>query len=124
MKQVPSPATQQAIVDANVDEKFDWRMLREVDGPRLAGAMRDAYRMNGQPPDQRVESFLAPLQQGLPEGAVVQIFYDASSRTTTLVTPKGRASVPGEGFMKATWRIWFGNIDQPGLTSEQLEDVR
>ncbi len=120
MKQVPSPLTPEAVIDADVDKKFDWVMLRGVDAKKLEETMRDAYHKNGFNDDAKINQFLAPFRGGLSEGAQVQIYYDAPTKTTTMVTPNGRATIPGTDFMKATWRIWFGNIDQPDLTRSLL----
>jgi hypothetical protein len=37
-----------------------------------------------------------------------------------VTSPSGSATVPGEEFMKATWSIWFGKIDQPNLGDSLL----
>jgi hypothetical protein len=124
MKQVPSNPTREAIVDANVDKKFDWDMLRNVDGKRISNALRDAYKLNGYADDARVEKLVQPFQGGLKKGDHVQIWYDAASQTTSVVTPRGRATIPGHDFMKETWSIWFGKIDQPSLTQSLMSDLR
>src|SRR5262245_26968106 len=71
MKEVPSPVSKQAVIEADVDKKFDWVMRRNVDGKRLQDAMREAYRRNGYTDTQKVEQFLTPFRNGLSDGAQV-----------------------------------------------------
>ena len=124
MKQVPANSTREAIIDADVDKKFDWQMLRHVDEKRLSNALREAYKMNGYADDARVEKMIQPFRGGLKKGEHVQIWYDAATQTTSLMTPHGRVTVPGRDFMKGTWSIWFGKIDQPDLTQSLMSDLR
>ena len=74
--------------------------------------------------DARVEKLVQPFQHGLKKGDHVQIWYDAASQTTSVMTPHGRATIPGRDFMKETWSIWFGKIDQPELTQSLMSDLR
>jgi len=51
------------------------------------------------------------------EGQFVTITYDSGAKSTTIrvLGGGGSATVSGVDFMKATWSIWFGKIDQPSL---------
>ena len=46
---------------------------------------------------------------------------NAANKATTIVSPAGTATVRGEEFMKATWSIWFGKIDQPALGDSLID---
>ena len=56
--------------------------------------------------------------------ALVNLFsvkYDAAAKTTTFtIASQGSGVVEGGDFMKGTWSIWFGNIDQPKLGAELI----
>ena len=49
------------------------------------------------------------------------ISYDAAKKATTITSPGGSATVGGEDFMKATWSIWFGKIDQKTSATQLLK---
>lgn len=122
MKALPAEKTKQAVIRADVDKRLAWRMLRTVDAERVRQTLRDAYALNGYRDQRKIEALLAPLTTELREGDEVVVEYDADTDTTTLYAPSGqRASVPGREFMEATWRIWFGNIDQPELSDALIE---
>ncbi len=121
MKDLPPAKSKQAVIDADVDKKFSWKMLRTVDADKIKNALREAYAKNGYNDSAKIASFVDSIAKELKQGDNVTIKYDAAKKATTITSPAGSATVAGEEFMKATWKIWFGNIDQKGLGDELLE---
>jgi hypothetical protein len=115
MKTLPATHTKEAVIDAKVDKRLSWTMLRSVGSDKLKHALREAYELNGYGDSAKIDAFVQGLGGELKEGEQVTISYDAGKGVTTLTSHGSSVSVPGEDFMKATWSIWFGKIDQPGL---------
>jgi hypothetical protein len=122
MKDLPREKSKQAVIDADVDKRFSWKMLRTVDAEKIKNALREAYAKNGYGDTARIDSFVSSIAKELKEGDSVNIRYDAASKSTTISSPAGSATISGEAFMKATWSIWFGKIDQPALGDSLLKD--
>jgi Chalcone isomerase-like len=120
MKDLPQQKSKQAVIDAAVDKRFSWKMLRTVEGEKIKNALREAYAKNGYADSGKINPFVDALAKELKQGDQVTISYDAAKKTTTLTSPSGSATVQGEDFMKATWSIWFGKIDQPNLGDSLL----
>jgi hypothetical protein len=120
MKDLPQQKSKQAVIDADVDKRFSWKMLRTVDADKIRNALKEGYAKNGYSDGGKIDSFIASIAKELKEGDAVTISYDHAKKTTTITTPGGSATVPGEAFMKATWSLWFGNIDQPQLGDSLL----
>jgi hypothetical protein len=124
MKQLPPSKSKQAVIEADVDKKLTWRMLRDVDADKIAGALKEAYGMNGYGDAGKVGAFLGAMNKELKEGTYVTISYNATAKTTSIsVSGGGNASVSGADFMKATWSIWFGKIDQPSLGDALIGNI-
>jgi hypothetical protein len=116
MKQLPSAKSKQAVIDIDTDKKISFRMLRDVDAEKLQNALREAYQLNGYGNGGNIDRFVGAMSHELKEGQWVHIVYSADSKTTSIrVDGGGTAKVEGADFMKATWSIWFGKIDQPAL---------
>jgi hypothetical protein len=115
MKDLPPQKSKQAVIDANVDKLIRWKMLRTVDAEKIRKALREAYAKNGYGNNGKIEPFVDSITKELKEGDSVTIKYDAAKQVTTISSPAGTATVPGEDFMKATWSLWFGKIDQKDL---------
>jgi hypothetical protein len=115
MKDLPPQKSKQAVIDADVDKRIHWKMLRTVDAEKIRNALREAYAKNGYADAAKIGSFVDSINKELKEGDSVTIKYDAVQKATTITTPAGSATVAGEEFMKATWSIWFGKIDQKDL---------
>jgi hypothetical protein len=120
MKDLPAQKSKQAVIDAAVDKRFSWKMLRTVDAEKIKNALREAFAKNGYSDGAKIDSFVGSFGKELKEGDQVTIKYDAAKKTTTISSPSGSATVSGEDFMKATWSIWFGKIDQPNLGDSLL----
>lgn len=120
MKELPAQKTRQAVIDADTDKRFAWKMLRSVDGKRIKSALREAFEMNGYKDEAKIAPFVEALGGELKEGAEVSIRYDAATKKTTLTGPSGSASATGVDFMKAVWSVWLGKIDQPELGDELI----
>ena len=120
MKDLPPQKSKQAVIDADVDKRFSWKMLRSVDAEKIKNALREAYAKNGYADAGKINPFVDSIAKELKEGDAVTIKYDAAKKTTTITSPAGSATIPGEAFMKATWSIWFGQIDQKDLGDSLL----
>jgi chalcone isomerase-like protein len=120
MKELPPAKSKQAVIDADVDKRFSWKMLRTVESEKIKDALREAFAKNGYGDGAKITSFVGSFGKELKEGDQVTINYDSAMKTTTVTTPAGSATVEGEDFMKATWSIWFGKIDQPNLSDSLL----
>jgi hypothetical protein len=116
MRELPAAKTKRAVIDADVDKRIAWRMLRDAGGDRLQGILRDSFAKNNYADASKIGAFLAAFRGGLKENDTVVITYAAASKST-LVQVQGAPPVtlPGIEFMKATWSIWFGNSDDPEL---------
>jgi hypothetical protein len=115
-KKLPDTKSKQAMIDLDADKRLTLRMLRDVDAEKMRNALRDAYGMNGYSDAGKIGSFLGVFTHDIKEGATVGITYDPNSKSTTIrVAGDGSATVQGVDFMKATWSVWFGKIDQSEL---------
>lgn len=117
MKEKPAAKSKQAVIDADVDKKFTCVMLRDVDSKKIKNALRDAFKLNGYTDTAKIEQFVAAFnKEEVKEKDSWVISYNATSKSVTLwVKGMGSATVGGQDFMKAVWRIWFGKIDQPNI---------
>ncbi len=124
MKALPASKSKQAVVDADVDKKITFRMLRDVDQEKIQNALKEAYQMNGYSDGSKTGPFLAAMNKELKEGTYVTISYNSAAKTTSIsVSNGGSASAAGLDFMKATWSIWFGKIDQPSLGDAMIGNL-
>jgi hypothetical protein len=126
MKQLPPAKSKQAVIDADVDKRITWRMLRDVDHEKIVNALREAYTMNGYSDGGKIDQAVGVFKGELKEGTFITIRYDAGSKTTTfavLGAGGATASVPGVEFMKGTWSLWFGKIDQPSLGDALISKI-
>jgi len=121
MKDLPPSKSKQAVIDAAVDKRFSWKMLRTVESEKITNALREAFTKNGYSDNAKIDSFVGSFGKELKEGDQVTINYAAAQEATTVTTPSGSRTVEGEDFMKATWSIWFGKIDQPSLGDSLLD---
>jgi hypothetical protein len=122
MKDLPQEKSKQAVIDANVDKRFSWKMLRTVEAEKIKNALREAFAKNGYGDSGKIEKFVASVGGELKEGDNLTISYDAATKATTISSPAGHATIAGEDFMRATWSIWFGKIDQKDLGDRLLKD--
>jgi hypothetical protein len=124
MKQPPGSKSKQAVIDADVGKKFVWKMLRDVEHEKIKTALKDAYAMNGYGDAGKIGQFMAAFSGELKEKSGVTIVYDADKKATTVkVDGGGSATVAGADFMKATWSIWFGKIDQAKLGDQLISKL-
>jgi len=124
MKKLPDTKSKRAVIDLDVDKKITWKMLRDVDADRIQSSLKDAFRMNGYSDGGKIGKLTSAFTSELKEGSRVSISYDSGKKVTTVaVQGGGTASVEGVDFMKATWSIWFGNIDQPKLGDAMISRI-
>lgn len=117
MKELPPAKSKQAVIDMDTGKRFTWRMMRDVDAGKIQNALKEAYAMNGFADAGRIGQFVGAFNADLKEGQFVTITYDPAAKATTLrvLGGGGSSTVPGVDFMKATWSVWFGKMDQPSL---------
>ena len=115
MKALPASKSKQAVIDADVDKRITWKMLRDVDHEKIVNALKEAYAMNGYNAGGKIGQAMSAFKGELKENSYVTISYDSASKNTTFSVGGSTATVPGVDFMKGTWSIWFGKIDQPSL---------
>jgi hypothetical protein len=123
-RELPASKSKEAMIQLDSDKKLSWKMLRSVDAEKIRNALREAYAKNGYTDKNKIESLLRPITRELKEGDTVIIRYDASTKKTTLAAEGASATVEGPEFMKATWSIWFGNIDQPTLSDKLIDNLK
>jgi hypothetical protein len=125
MKERPATKSKQAVIDADVDKKFTWKMLRDVDSSKIKKALTEALQMNGFNEAGRTAQFVnAFSQEEVKEDTIVVIGYNAAAKSVTIwVKGGGSATIPGQDFMKAVWSIWFGKIDQPSLGDQLISKL-
>jgi hypothetical protein len=125
MKQLPETKSKRAVIDMDVDKKISWTMLRDVDAEKVQNALREGYQKNGYSDGGKIGRFTGAFTQELKEKTGVNIVYNSANKTTTISVGGGggTATVDGVDFMKATWSIWFGNIDQPKLGDAMISKI-
>ncbi len=116
MRDLPSTKSKGAVIAADVDKMFALRMLRELSAEQIQAALRKSFAENGYDDQAKIDAFVAAVGRPLPKGSSITIRYDAATKTTTASAKGNRPiSIPGVEFMRATWSIWLGRIDQDGL---------
>jgi hypothetical protein len=116
IKCLPKVKSKQEVIDLDCDKRLTWKMMRDVDKEKIQSALKDAYAMNGYADQAKINQALSAFTGELKENGYVVISYDAGRKETRFwVQGQGNVVVPGTDFMKATWSIWFGKIDQPSL---------
>ncbi len=124
MKELPAKKSKQAVIEMDVDKRISFKMLRSVEAEKIKEALRDAYAMNGYSDGGKIGKALGTFSGELKEGARTTISYDAAKKTTTFTSGSGAtATIEGVDFMKATWSIWFGKIDQPKLGDQMISKI-
>lgn len=122
MKERPSAKSKQAVIDADVDKKITWKMLRDVDSDKIKKALREAFAMNGYGDQGKISSFVNAFnKEEVKEDSAVVITYNATAKTVSIWVQNGTsATVQGSDFMKGVWSIWFGKIDQPSMGDQLI----
>jgi hypothetical protein len=125
MKQLPDTKSKQAVIDLDTGKRFTWRMMRDVEPSKIQNAIKEAFAMNGFSDAGRIGQFVGAFTGDLKEGQFVTITYDSDAKSTTIrvLGGGGSATIPGVDFMKATWSIWFGKIDQPSLSDALISKL-
>ena len=124
MKCVPAAKSKAAVIESDCDKRLTWKMLRDVDADAIRNALTEAYALNGYKDAAKIAPFVAALNKELKEKTFVTISYNAANKTTSIsVQGGGSATVPGVDFMRATWSIWFGRIDQPALGDSLIKNL-
>src|SRR5262245_45720087 len=67
MKALPAAKSKQAVIDAKVDKKLAWKMLRSVESDKLRHALREAYALNGYGDTAKIDTFVQALGGELKE---------------------------------------------------------
>lgn len=123
-RKLPDQKTKQAMIALDADKRLDWIMMRDVEKAKITEALRDAYKMNGYTNQEKIGRFMSAFSGDLKKGQRVTIDYDSAAKKTTVnVAGAGKASIEGDDFMKGTWSIWFGKIDQPSLGDDLMKNM-
>jgi hypothetical protein len=123
-KELPSPKSRQAMIELDADKRFAMRTLRDLEGDKLRGGLREGYHRNGFTDDAVIASFLSALPSTLPSGKSMWITYDATAKQTRLLVDGGSSSaVAGVAFMKGTWSLWFGKAKPDDIGDALLKDL-
>jgi hypothetical protein len=122
MKELPPSHNKQAVIDLDVDKRIEWKMLRDVEAEKMRDALKNGFEMNGFKDRAKITKFTDTFQKEMAEDSRVSIRYDAAKKATTIsVQGGGTATIEGLDFMKATWSVWFGKIDQPALGDSMIK---
>ena len=117
MKDIPEARSAAEFINAETDKRFILKMKRDVDSAKIVTAINDAFGLNGYSNKANQDTFSSVLTGDLKENDTITISYNAASKTTTCNYSGKTSTVAGSDFMKATWSIWFGKIDEPSLTT-------
>lgn len=125
MKEKPATKSKQAVIDADVDKKFTWRMLRDVESTKIKKALTEALQMNGFSDGARTEQLVGAFNKDeIKENSAVVISYNAAAKNVSIwVQNGGSATIAGQDFMKAVWSIWLGKIDQPSMGDQLISKL-
>ncbi len=124
MKGPLPPRNKRAVIDADVDKKFSWQMMHDVDAEKIQKALREGLAKNGYGDAGKTGRFVGAFTKEIQKGQGVSIAYTSANKMTTIwVQGQGAASIDGVDFMKAVWSIWFGNIDQPSLGDALISSI-
>jgi hypothetical protein len=125
MKEKPATKSKAAVIEADVDKKFTWRMLRDVDSSKIKKALTEALQMNGFNDGGRIGQFVGAFnKEEVKENSAVVISYSAAAKSVTIwVQGAGTATIAGPDFMKAVWSIWLGKIDQPDMGDQLISKL-
>jgi len=123
MKDLPPAKSKQAVIDMDTSKYFAWTMLRDVEQEKIVNALREAYQMNGYGDTAKINQALGVFTKELTKDSTVRISYDSNTKSTTFTAGGTSATIPSIEFMKATWSIWFGKIDQPTLGDQLISKL-
>lgn len=124
MHDLPPVPSKASVIAIDTDKVFTWRLLRDLEAAQIQNALRDAFAMNGYADRAKIDAFLGGFARKLPENTNVSITYESAPKTTTVrIQGAVTATVPGIELMRATWSIWFGNIDQPSLGAALISKI-
>ena len=125
MRELPVQKSRRAVIDADTDKRFVWRMLRDVESEKVRETLKEAYERNGYTDQLRLSRALEAFLGDLKEGTVVTIAYRKDAKTTTINVGGKTTKIDGENFMRATWGVWFGKMpDQPRLGDELISNLQ
>lgn len=121
-KELPAQKSKAAMIELDADKRLAWKMLRSVGAEKMRDALKSGYEMNGYKDEAKIAKFTGAINNEMKEGSRVIIAYDAAKKATTItVDGGGSATVEGADFMRATWSVWFGKIDQPKLSDALIK---
>lgn len=124
MRELPPTKSKQAVIAMDTDKSLSWRLLRDLEAKQIRDALRDGYAMNGYTDRAKIDQALGTFTKAQPENTLITITYSSASKSTTIaVAGDGTAIVPGIDFMRGTWSIWLGKIDQPELGDALIQRI-
>jgi hypothetical protein len=124
MRELPSSKSKAAVIAMDTDKSLSWRLLRDLELKQIRDALRDGFAMNGYTDRAKIDQFLNAFTKPVPEKTLITIAYTSATKSTTIaVAGDGTATIPGDDFMRGTWSIWFGKIDQPDLGDALIQRI-
>lgn len=124
MHDLPPTKSKQAVIDMDTNKRFTWKMLRGVGNSKIQNALREGYQMNGYNDQGKINQAVGVFNKDLDDGQYVTITYETASKNTTFAVVGGSSTtINGVDFMKATWSLWFGKIDQPSLGDQLISKI-
>lgn len=124
MRELPPTRSKPAVIAMDTDKSLSWRLMRDLELKQIRDALRDGFKMNGYTDTAKIDQFLGAFTKPVPDKTLITITYTSASKSTTIaVAGDGSATIPGIDFMKGTWSIWFGKIDQPELGDALIQRI-
>ena len=124
MHDLPPAKSKQAVIDMDTNKRLTWKMLRGVGNSKIQDALREGYQMNGYTDAGKINQAVGVFNKDLDNGQYVTITYETASKNTTFAVVGGSSTtINGIDFMKATWSLWFGKIDQPALGDQLISKI-
>ncbi|MEO8800127.1 MAG: chalcone isomerase family protein [Polyangiaceae bacterium] len=124
MRDLPPAKSKQAVIDMDTNKRLTWKMLRDVGEQKIQDALREGFQMNGYNDAAKINQAVGVFNKELVENTYVTITYESDKKATTFAVAGGASTtIQGIDFMKATWRVWFGKIDQPSLSDQLISKI-
>jgi hypothetical protein len=115
------PKNKQAVIEADIDKRFNLSWKRDIDQGKITDAFKKGFADNGYTDSGKINQFIGAVSADVKKNHALSIVYSPANKTTTISVQDGKSvSIAGVDFMKATWSLWFGKIDQPKLGDQLI----
>lgn len=124
MRELPPTKSKQAVIEMDTDKVLSWRLQRDLEAKQIRDALSEGFAKNGYRDGAKIAQFLGVFMKEEKEGTNIQITYASGPKATTIkVDGDGTTTIVGADFMRGTWSIWFGQIDQPDLGDSLIKRI-